>query len=181
MTVSAIDARQAAPKRRTSPIALGGDRLVAFSEAAQRLGKSPDTLRRWHDEGHLPAVILLGQWSTFESFINAVLASARPGQAGVIEHVAAAWFAERDCAPGGSRVTGRADAMADKAMVLGELVLLRELLEWTELREVCLTAQWATLGRDPGLAIAAVAQENSGARIRGRGRAVTRSRARAVR
>lgn len=74
----------------------GADRLVPFSEAALRLGKTPDTLRRWHDEGHLPAVIAQGQWSTHESFINAVLGSARPGRPGRIEDIAAAWFADRE-------------------------------------------------------------------------------------
>jgi hypothetical protein len=72
------------------------DRLVPFSEAAQRLGKTPDTLRRWHDEGHLPAVIAQGQWSTFQSFIDDILASARPGRPGRIEDVAAAWWADRE-------------------------------------------------------------------------------------
>jgi hypothetical protein len=37
-----------------------------------------------------------GQWSTFESFINAVLASARPGRPGVIEAIARAWFRQRE-------------------------------------------------------------------------------------
>jgi predicted site-specific integrase-resolvase len=69
------------------------DRLVPFSDAALRLGKSPDTLRRWHDEGHLPAVVSPGgQWSTYESFITAVLASAGPRRAGVIEDIASEWF-----------------------------------------------------------------------------------------
>jgi hypothetical protein len=72
------------------------DRLVSFSEAALRLGKTPDTLRRWHDEGYLPAVIAQGQWSTHESFIDAVLRSARPGRPGRIEDVAASWFADRE-------------------------------------------------------------------------------------
>ncbi len=91
MTVSAMPA----PGLR-HPGPSPADRLVPFSEAALRLGKTPDTLRRWHDEGHLPAVIMQGQWSTYESFIAAVLASARPGQAGVIEDIARAWFAGRD-------------------------------------------------------------------------------------
>jgi len=36
-----------------------------------------------------------GQWSTYESFIDAVLASARPRRAGVIEQIARDWFAGR--------------------------------------------------------------------------------------
>jgi hypothetical protein len=98
MTVSAIQGRTARP-RLQDRITGRADRLVPLSEAAQRLGKSPDTLRRWHGEGHLPAVILLGQWSTYQSFIDDVLASARPGQAGVIEEIARAWFAEHAPAP----------------------------------------------------------------------------------
>ncbi len=95
MTVSAVEARTARPGRRNLARACG-DRLVPFSEAAPRIGKTPETLRKWHDEGHLPAVISPGgQWSTYESFINAVLASARPGHAGVIEEIARAWFADR--------------------------------------------------------------------------------------
>jgi len=41
----------------------------------------------------MPAVITPGgQWSTYESFIDAVLASARPKQPGSIEEIARAWF-----------------------------------------------------------------------------------------
>ncbi len=95
MTVSAVEARTARPRRR-NPVPTCGDRLVPFSEAAPRLGKTADTLRKWHDEGHLPAVMSPGgQWSTYESFIDAVLASARPRRAGVIEQIARDWFAGR--------------------------------------------------------------------------------------
>ena len=100
MTVSAVKARPGRPQRR-NPVSAQADRLVAFSEAAPRLGKTPDILRTWHDEGHLPAVMSPGgQWSTYESFISAVLASARPGQAGRIEEMARTWFAERGIASG---------------------------------------------------------------------------------
>jgi hypothetical protein len=68
-----------------------------FSEAAPRLSKTPETLRKWHDGGHLPAVVSPGgQWATFESFINAVLASACPGRPGVIEEITRAWFRQRE-------------------------------------------------------------------------------------
>jgi hypothetical protein len=47
--------------------------------------------------GYLPAVVSPGaQWCTFESFVVDVLASPRSGKPGVIENIAAAWFAERD-------------------------------------------------------------------------------------
>jgi hypothetical protein len=82
MTVIAPDSRARA------------DRLIPLSVASTRLGYSTDTLQRWHDEGHMPAVIGPGRrWSTYESFINAVLASARPRRAGVIEEIARDWFA----------------------------------------------------------------------------------------
>jgi hypothetical protein len=45
----------------------------------------------------MPAVVTPGgQWSTYESFIKAVLASARPKQAGSIDQIARHWFAEDD-------------------------------------------------------------------------------------
>jgi hypothetical protein len=95
MTVSAVEARTARPRRRDQSPA-SGDRLIPFPDAGTRLGRTADTLRNWHEEGHLPAVVSPGgQWSTYESFIEAVLASARPGQAGSIEDIARAWFAER--------------------------------------------------------------------------------------
>jgi hypothetical protein len=73
------------------------DRLIPIGDASRLLGYSADTLRRWHYEGHMPAVITPGgQWSTYESFIDAVLASARPKQAGSIEEIARDWFAARD-------------------------------------------------------------------------------------
>lgn len=94
MTVTATEARTRAAGHQRSPAARE-DRLVPFPEAARRLGRSPDTLRLWHDDGHMPAVVTPGgQWSTYESFIDAVLASARPKQAGSIEQIARHWFAE---------------------------------------------------------------------------------------
>ena len=93
MTVTAAEARTS-PVERPDRRVRREDRLVPFPEAARRLGRSPDTLRLWHDDGHMPAVITPGgQWSTYESFINAVLASARPKQAGSIEQIAREWFA----------------------------------------------------------------------------------------
>ena len=93
MTVTAAEARTGLVDRRNSRAR--EDRLVPFPEAARRLGRSPDTLRLWHDDGHMPAVVTPGgQWSAYESFIDAVLASARPKQAGSIEQIARHWFAE---------------------------------------------------------------------------------------
>jgi hypothetical protein len=98
MTVSAVEAT-ARPKRpvtlrHRAPVPQRTDRLIPIGDASRLLGYSADTLRRWHDEGHMPAVITPGgQWSTYESFIDAVLASARPKQAGSIEEIARDWFA----------------------------------------------------------------------------------------
>ena len=92
MTVTATRMRAAGQQ---SPRAAREDRLVPFPEAARRLGRSPDTLRLWHDDGHMPAVVTPGgQWCAYESFIDAVLASARPKQAGSIEQIARDWFEE---------------------------------------------------------------------------------------
>jgi hypothetical protein len=101
MTVSAVDARPArqrrpVPLRHRTSVLQRADRLIPLGDASRLLGYSADTLRRWHDEGHMPAVITPGgQWSTYESFIVAVLASARPKQAGSIEEIARDWFAAR--------------------------------------------------------------------------------------
>jgi MerR family regulatory protein len=93
MTVTARAVASPA-KRQDSWSLVRGDYLIPFPEAARRLGRSPDTLRLWHDEGHMPAVITPGgQWSTYASFISAVLASARPKQPGSIEEIARHWFA----------------------------------------------------------------------------------------
>jgi hypothetical protein len=100
MTVSAVEATgrpdlPVSPRRRQS-VLQRVDRLIPIGDASRLLGYSADTLRRWHDEGHMPAVITPGgQWSTYESFIHAVLASARPKQAGSIEEIARGWFAAR--------------------------------------------------------------------------------------
>ena len=98
MAVTAPEAPQGRLRRRNAG-SRQGDRLIPFRDASERLGYSADTLKRWHDEGHFPAVVSPGgQWSTYESFIEAVLASARPKQAGLIEQIARDWFAAH--APG---------------------------------------------------------------------------------
>lgn len=90
--MAVTEAPQGRTRRRS--VLPHGDRLVPFGEASEQLGYSADTLRRWHDEGHMPAVVSPGgQWSTYGSFIQAVLASARPRQAGLIEQIARDWFA----------------------------------------------------------------------------------------
>ncbi len=93
MTATAIETGNR-PARRRRPRPVRGDKLIPFPVAAERLGRSVDTLRLWHDAGHFPAVVTPGgQWSAYESFVDAVLASARPKQAGSIEEIARGWFA----------------------------------------------------------------------------------------
>lgn len=93
MAVIAADAAQGRSRHESLRLP-AADRLIALAIASSRLGYSVDTLQNWHDKGHMPAVIGPGgRWSTYESFVNAVLASARPRQAGVIEEIARDWFA----------------------------------------------------------------------------------------
>jgi hypothetical protein len=88
--------QEKATLRRHVAAAAAGARSDAGFFAAPRLGKTPETLRAWHDKGCLPAVVSPGgQWCTFESFVVDALASPRPGKTGVIEDIATAWFAER--------------------------------------------------------------------------------------
>ena len=71
------------------------DRLISFRAAALALGTTPETLRIWYAQSAVPAVISPGgTWQTYESWVAAVLRSARPGQAGRMADVTAAWFAE---------------------------------------------------------------------------------------
>lgn len=94
MTVTASAA--ASPAKRRSSTPAPRDCLVPFPEAERRLGRSLDTLRLWHDEGHMPTVVTPGaQCSTDESFIKTVLASARPKQTGSVEEIARSRFAAR--------------------------------------------------------------------------------------
>jgi hypothetical protein len=72
---------------------VNGESLVPIADASRRLGRSVWTLKRRYAEGHLPAVIDGNRWLVPESFINAVVASARPKQAGAIERTAREWFA----------------------------------------------------------------------------------------
>ena len=70
-----------------------GDTLVPIAEAARRLRRSVWTLKRIYAKGHLPVTFIETHWFIPESFINAVVTSARPKQAGAIEQTAREWFA----------------------------------------------------------------------------------------
>ena len=78
---------------RPSTGAQQADELLPIADASDRLKISPWTLKRMHARGNLPAVIANSRWFVPESFVAMVLGSPRPGRAGVIEEVAADWFA----------------------------------------------------------------------------------------
>jgi len=78
---------------RLSTRAQQADELLPIIDASQRLKISPWTLKRMHKAGNLPAVIANSRWFVPESFVVMVLGSPRPGRAGLIEEVAAEWFA----------------------------------------------------------------------------------------
>jgi hypothetical protein len=69
--------------------------LVRWDVAARKLGRSPDTLTDWYEAGHVPAVRTPGQqMSTYRSWLDAVLAGARPARAADIPEISRRWFAE---------------------------------------------------------------------------------------
>jgi len=67
--------------------------LLPIGDAAEILRRSVWTLKRLYHKRHLPVVIIGGQWLIPETFISMVLTAPRPGQAAVIEDIAARWFA----------------------------------------------------------------------------------------
>lgn len=81
------------------PMPGGRDWLVPFPEAASTLRRTPDTLVTWEARGLIPAVELDGgRKSTYASWLYAVMHSARPGRAGKLAEVTAAWWAAHDAA-----------------------------------------------------------------------------------
>jgi hypothetical protein len=73
-----------------------GEQLVAWSAAARRLGRTSDTLTEWYLDGHGPAVRSpTNQLLTYQSWVDDVLASPRPGVAGDMIEVARAWWRAR--------------------------------------------------------------------------------------
>jgi hypothetical protein len=68
--------------------------LVSWGAAAVILGRSRKTLTNWADEINVPTVRTPGgHLSTYRSWLDAVLASARPGLAGDIAAVTDNWWA----------------------------------------------------------------------------------------
>jgi hypothetical protein len=66
--------------------------FVRLGAAADRLGYSESTLRRWYRKRWLP-LIRAGRGACVPlSFLAMLEASPRPGRAGVVAEVAAEWF-----------------------------------------------------------------------------------------
>jgi hypothetical protein len=91
MNGAALNAKASTASRQDSR--QNSDSLLPISDASERLKLSPWALKRMHKAGNLPAVIANKRWFVPESFVAMVLGSPRPGRAGVIEEVAAEWFA----------------------------------------------------------------------------------------
>lgn len=73
------------------------DALVPWPRAARVLGRTTDTLDNWHADPAIlmPAVRQPGGKMTYASWLDAVLASARPGQAGDMGEASRQWWADR--------------------------------------------------------------------------------------
>jgi hypothetical protein len=72
---------------------VGTDGAVPIGVLAARLGRSVRTLKRWYAKRWLPVLIFGREWFVPESFLTMLFASPQPGRAGVLQEVAAAWFA----------------------------------------------------------------------------------------
>jgi hypothetical protein len=78
------------------PGALRGDVLVPWSMAARRIGRTSETLKAWAERYGIPAVKDPGgDWLAYQSWVDAVLASALPGRAGCVREVTSAWWQQR--------------------------------------------------------------------------------------
>ena len=72
------------------------ERLMSLPAAARRLGWSADVVRDWVRETDIPAVRTPGgHISLYDSWVTAVLSSARPGRHGDMDEVTRQWWAER--------------------------------------------------------------------------------------
>lgn len=73
------------------------DALVPWPRAARVLGRTTDTLDNWHADPSIlmPAVRQPGGKATYASWLDAVLASARPGRAGDMAEASRQWWADR--------------------------------------------------------------------------------------
>jgi hypothetical protein len=79
-----------------SPRMFRGDCLVPLSVVASKVGRTSETLKAWHKRYKVPAVIDPGgEWLGYQSWIDEVLGSAKPGVAGNIAEVTRQWWAAR--------------------------------------------------------------------------------------
>jgi hypothetical protein len=68
---------------------------VPLARAAKRLGVSEDSITNWFEAGAVPVVRTPGRTRyTYDSWLTAVLTSARPGEYGDMAAVAEAWWDE---------------------------------------------------------------------------------------
>jgi hypothetical protein len=69
---------------------------MSLPAAAKRLGWSADSVRDWVRETDIPVVKTPGgHLSLYDSWVTAVLGSARPGTPGDMNEVTSQWWAER--------------------------------------------------------------------------------------
>jgi excisionase family DNA binding protein len=72
------------------------ERLMSLPAAARRLGWDASTVRDWVRDSGIPVVRTPGgHMSLYESWVTAVLGSARPGRPGDMSEVTRQWWAER--------------------------------------------------------------------------------------
>jgi hypothetical protein len=72
------------------------DRLIRWKEAARLLGTTEDTLTSWAAFVSIPVVRTPHQFrQTYRSWVDAVLASARPGQDGDVAMATERWWSQR--------------------------------------------------------------------------------------
>ena|ERR1035441_300356 len=88
---AALNAKAKTAATQDSPVR--SDSLLPIADASERLQLSTWALKRMHKAGNLPAVMVNRRWFVPASFVVMVLGSPRPGRAGVMEEVAADWFA----------------------------------------------------------------------------------------
>ena len=78
------------------PRLLRGDVLVPWSVVARRVGRTAETLKAWAERYGVPYLIDPGgDWLGYQSWIDAVLCSARPRERVSIADVTAQWWLSR--------------------------------------------------------------------------------------
>lgn len=79
-----------------NPRSLRGDELVALSIVARKVGRTSETLKTWAAKYNIPVLTDPGgDWLGYQSWVDAVLAAAVPGQVVSIKDVTQQWWAAR--------------------------------------------------------------------------------------